>query len=81
MREASTDASQKENLKEVSTETYPIKESTLEIVTDLSEKDKEPSALEASSSTLELPSPLELKLSLLLLRLILMITKQLKGYQ
>ena len=41
MREASTDASQNKNLKEeVSTETNPIEELELKIITNLSEKDK-----------------------------------------
>ena len=82
MSEASTDASQNMNLEEeVNTEANPIEELELSTDADLSEKKKRvdelsniylsrvlfSSALEASSSTLELPSPLELKLSLITL--------------
>ena len=82
MSEASTDASQKENLEEeISTETKPIEESEPSTDTDLSNKEKRvdelaeiysprvsfSSVLEASSFTLELLSPSELKLSLITL--------------
>ena len=68
MSKASTDASQSMNLEDkVSTKANPIEEPTLEIVTDLSEKYKEPLALEVSSSTLESSPPPELQSSLITL--------------
>ena len=82
MSEASTNASQKENLEEeISTETNSIKEPELSTDADLSEEKKRvdelpkiypsrvsfSSALEVSSSTLELLSPSKLKLSLITL--------------
>ena len=76
MKEASTDASQEENLEEeVSTETNPIEESEPSTNTDLSDKEKRVNelpeiylprvsfflVLEVGSSTLESSPPLELK--------------------
>ena len=52
VREASTDTSQNKNLKEeVSTKTKPIEEPESEIITDLSEKDKEKKKVDELSET------------------------------